>query len=379
MFFSVAYIFKQFISANLDLFYFLSAFKILKSIFTDFKFVKRTFKFFLPILLWAGVQAVLGGIDTKRMFVNIMKIYLCIGCFCYVEERFGKINVQACIKHISCIFVLLLPIGLLFRTKLLWRMDDLVNSYAKVRLKLFYTEPSELAFYLSIIIIFLLYYIVNTNIKKSKFIILLFVLMGYELSLSAGLGGMVGVLISTFLMLVIKFFKTVNPKNLTFYYFGFFIILGIATTIIIKNDALCNRILDILNGNDSSANYRIQVGYATMKNALINTKMIGVGFGNLNTNGFQNAYAAYGIVEVIANSFMYFITEGGIFAIAYLIGFHIFLLKKINKENIMLKLPLLVFIVFYQIGGGYFTNPLNWVIYGVIAWDNTKDKKIEVN
>jgi hypothetical protein len=93
----------------------------------------------------------------------------------------------------------------------------------------------------------------------------------------------------------------------------------------------------------------------------------------------QNAYSAFGIVEVIANSFMYFITEGGIFAIVYLIGFHIFLLKKINKENIMLKLPLLVFIVFYQIGGGYFTNPLNWIIYGVIAWDNTKDKNLEVN
>jgi hypothetical protein len=203
--------------------------------------------------------------------------------------------------------------------------------------------------------------------------------VGYELTLSAGLGGTVGVLLATCIMLVIKFFKTVNPRNLAFYYFGFFIILGIATIIVIKNDALCNRILAILNGNDSSANYRVQIGYTTMKNALINTKLIGVGFGNLNTNGFQNAYSAFGIVEVIANSFMYFITEGGIFAIVYLIGFHIFLLKKINKENIMLKLPLLVFIVFYQIGGGYFTNPLNWIIYGVIAWDNTKDKNLEVN
>ena len=108
-----------------------------------------------------------------------------------------------------------------------------------------------------------------------------------------------------------------------------------------------------------------------MKNALINTNGAGVGFGNVNTDFFRSTYREYGLVSVIANSFMYFITEGGVFSFVYLLILLISVFKCSirNKDTILHKLPLFIFVLIYQIPGGYFTNPVFWLAYGFICSD----------
>ncbi|GFZ33967.1 hypothetical protein CSC2_44930 [Clostridium zeae] len=363
--FSIFYIFKQVISANLDLIYILSAFKVIQAIFKDRNFIKTSVKYFAPIVMWAIIQIATQNVDIVRLLVNVSKIYLCIIGFLYVKENFGNLKIKAIIMYTSLLFTVLLPISLTYKTELFWRLNDLVNMYSQTRLRLFYTEPSELAFYISIILIFLSYYFLAEKNKKINLFLIL--ILGYELSLSSGLNGLVGLVGSIFLMLVVNFHQKVNPKNFVKYYVASALIIGIGLTIILRSETIMGRINDVIQGNDGSVNYRVQIGYLTMKNALVNSHLIGVGFGNSNTDMFQYIYSSYGIKDVIANSFMYFITEGGVFAIIYLITFYVLTLRGINKQNILLKLPLLMFIIYYQIGGGYFTNPINWIVCGIIA------------
>jgi hypothetical protein len=97
------------------------------------------------------------------------------------------------------------------------------------------------------------------------------------------------------------------------------------------------------------------------------TSGLGIGFGNLNTDLTRSIYSVYGLVDVISNSFMYFIGEGGIISIITLFFLLFFLLKRIKKEEGILEYGLLIFIVIYQVAGGYYTNPVNWIVYGIIC------------
>ncbi|PQP89748.1 hypothetical protein CPT76_17370 [Paenibacillus sp. AR247] len=134
-----------------------------------------------------------------------------------------------------------------------------------------------------------------------------------------------------------------------------------------SNNSFYLRFNDIVNGNDGSVVYRFNVSFRVMKQMLLDTHYFGVGFGNLNTDTIHNAYAGFGLVDVISNSFMYALAEGGWLMIFLLTVFFLSLILPVRPEEKILKYALLFFIVSYQIAGGYFTNPVNWIVYGIIA------------
>ena len=244
----------------------------------------------------------------------------------------------------------------------------MVNYYNKERLKLFYFEPSELSFQVSIILIFIFYYFINEKNKKQKIKYgIFFILLTYILSLSKGMGGILCLIISCIIMYTIYNFRNNSTRQILINYIVIGILIIIVYVAIKNNNAFYLRVADIINGNDPSGVYRYNTGFKVMKNALTNTKGIGIGFGNLNTENVRWLYQEYGLVEVIANSFMYFISEGGIFSIIYLFVLIKQLIKDTIKSKSMLKYALLFFILAYQIPGGYFTNPMNWIVYGVIC------------
>lgn len=75
--------------------------------------------------------------------------------------------------------------------------------------------------------------------------------------------------------------------------------------------------MSIISGEDGSVNYRFDIGLNIMINALKNTNLLGVGLSNANTDNFIIEYSNFGLVEVIANSFMYVITELGVLAVVF--------------------------------------------------------------
>lgn len=360
---AIAYNFKQFFGSNLDIFYFLSVI----CIFKDKKIIRKSFKYILPIVIYGIFQSLTGDLNNIKLVVNIAKIYLCILLFLYVKRNAKKIKINKIVYYTSILYIVSIPIALLLKhNTTLWIFNDLTNRFTQTRLRLFYSEASELAFHVSLVIIFTIYLILKSKDKRRKNIVFL-LLLSFVIYLSAGLGAICILSVSLIMMFIIKFFKKPTFKKFIIYYFAGCLLIILSFFYFRSSSALVLRLGAILNGSDSSVNYRLFTSYNVMKAVLVTTNMKGIGFGNLNTDYISFMYYGYGLIGKIANSFMYFISEGGLFSIIYLAVFYLSLLKNINKKNAIIKIPLLFFIFVYQISGGYFTNPTNWIICGLIA------------
>ena len=100
---------------------------------------------------------------------------------------------------------------------------------------------------------------------------------------------------------------------------------------------------------------------------------MGVGLGNFNTKyGIAQMMQCIGQPNRFPNSFLYFIAEGGILAVALVLIGTVYLGYHTLKSKKWSFILLFAFIVIYQIPGGYFSNPLNWICYGILL---TKTKE----
>ncbi len=366
--FALVYYLKDIISSNLDLFYFLAVPFLLYDFARDMgKVFRRAFVAWLPILFYGIYQiAFFAPIDSTRVLVNIAKIFVCIFLMFFVKENAERFNFNAFIRSISYLFLLSIPVGLFFRSPPLWRTNDTINKYVLNRLQLFYIEPSALSFQVCILLVFIAYFIINKiNVREN---VLFFMSLLVIVYLSAGMNGMICLALSGIAMLLAYYYR--RSKTVIISLAGILLVGGAVLYILAAADnPIYLRAEAALAGNDSSALYRLNVGYEVMKNALINTNGAGVGFGNINTEFFRSTYSEYGLVSVVANSFMYFIIEGGIFSIIYLLILLISVFRHSirDKEALLYKLPLFLFVFIYQIPGSYFTNPVIWLAYGFIC------------
>ena len=157
-----------------------------------------------------------------------------------------------------------------------------------------------------------------------------------------------------------------NFKNILV---GYGLIMGftiITILFVVTKSSIYMRTVDTLNGKDSSNSYRVNVTQKFTTTAVINTNGIGVGLGNLNTDSTRKVFKATGMTAVVAASYPYFIAEGGIFAIVYVVLLLTLFAINVGLKKDMLLANLLLFSFLYQIYGGYFTNPVNWIVYGLI-------------
>lgn len=365
---ALAYYFKQIISSNMDLFYIIAIFLILKDIFNKkINIITRGIIILYPIIILTLIQILFFNyINITKLIINVIKIYICVYIFIFTKTNLFKYDIRKIISYVSLMFTISIPISLILsNNNILWRLNDKFNEFSNTRLRLFYYEPSELAFYVSIIIIFLFYYLLKDsfNNRKYKFYI---ISLSTVLYLTKAMSAIAFVILSLSVMYINYTRKNISPKKIVIF-ISVSIICAIFIVIFFNSESqLLNRLNSILSGKDGSANYRIKVGFDILKSALVNSNGIGIGLGNLNTPYIQNIYSKYGMVEIISNSFMYFFAEGGILAILYLGLFLVYSIVYINKKKSFIRYGLFLFIILYQITGGYFTNPVNWIIYGII-------------
>lgn len=366
---ALIYYLKEIISPNLDLFYILSIILIIKSLIDkeEAGALLKSFVWIYPIILYALIQVlVIDNINLLRLCANISKIFICIFLFKYVQLNFHKLNIIKTILIISTMFILSLPIAFINKNGALWRLNDIVNKYSETRLQLFYFEPSELAYQVAVIIIFSIYiFFISSKSYKLIFTIII-IFLSYILLLTKSMGALGCLVIALIVTYIYKLYRNRNFKQL---YIGLIILCLVSISIwlfINSNLELALRARAILNGNDASTRYRLVIGFNTMKQILVDTNFIGVGFGNFNTEENLYFYSSLGIVTRIANSFMYFIAENGVFGVLFEIYILFYLIKNVNRKD-SLKICLLIFSIIYQIPGGYFTNPMNWILYGIIT------------
>jgi len=370
MIIALIYVLHQVISPNLDLFYLVSILFIAIDILKQRKVTLTAVGYIYMIILYALLQIILNDqIEIQRMIVNIAKIYLNVFLFLRVRELIlPQVRLKKILDYISMMYMGLLVLGLVMKTSLLWRLDDNVNIYQTQRFSLLYFEPSEASFHVCIVIMMLMYFVFRERDYKKNLLSIFFIGTNFIIvMLSAGMGGM----LSLGLAMTVMYYCYLR-ENVTIQRALMFIMVTIASVatmilLVLSNSNLYLRMIDIVNGNDGSVVYRFNTSFRIMEQMLLNSDLLGIGFGNLNTPAIQNAYAKVGLVEVISNSFMYVLAEGGLSMMILLLVFHIIVLWRTRSDERMLKWSLFVYIVSYQIAGGYFTNPMNWIIYGLIA------------
>ncbi|BFH64108.1 hypothetical protein [Paenibacillus azoreducens] len=368
--FASIYILHQKISANLDLFYFLSIVLILKDVIERRSLTWRAVGYVYFAVLYAFLQILMNDhVEVGRLVVNLSKLFLNIVLFLQVKEmKVGLNSFKKIIYAASAINLVLLCIGMVHKTKLLWRLDDDVNLYQKVRLALFYAEPSEASFHAGILIVILVSFIMReTGLRKNMINLFFLSANAGVVIVSAGMGGMLSLGLALTVMYIYYLGERISvPKLLAAMLLsivGVFALFRFAAS----NNSFYMRFNDIVNGTDGSVFYRFNVSARIMGQILVDSNFIGTGWGNLNTDAVKNTYYSHGLVEIIANSFMYVIAEGGIGAILLLFVFLVMLVMRVRRHERVFKYGLLIFILSYQIAGGYFTNPVNWILYGLIA------------
>lgn len=359
------------VAANLDVFYVAGPVWILKNR-QNKRALLLPLGFFLSLLLYAFIQIlVYPSIDVLKVLINILKLALCFCSLLFAKEYYKECDIFKFCIYTTLFYFLFSVISMLDRRSVVfWTQNDVVNKYSLSRLQLFYLEPSELGFHIIIIAIFLIGFLMISRTKKTIIILILSLLLNvFVLILAKPLGAIGFGLISIAVMVLFDLFQSNSKHKRLIYLSLFFICLFIIIFLIITKNSLYLRIIDTINGRDSSNNFRITITYRFLVQSLFDTHGLGVGFGNLRTDVLIQKYSYLGYTTSLANSFPAFIAEGGLFAIIFLIGFFYFLFRKCLRSKSIIKWGVLIFLFLYQLFGGHFTSGLYWILYGIILSD----------
>lgn len=359
---------------NLDPFYLFGIYNF-KKILCSNKKIREFLLFSLPILFISVIQFVfIKNINYTKFFVNIFKIMICISIMLYVKNKNIKINLVDICKKVTFLLVIFTIIAFLFKeSSIFWRLNDYTNIYDLRRLQLFYLEPSELGFHISILLILLFSFLLSKKDNK-KFIYFLLIINIIILYFSKSMGAILLLLISLIVMMITNIILNGSRQNIKKYLnIGFVGLIGIVI-FLNSNIGMANRIKQTLAGKDGSVNYRVNVSLEVLNKSLKDYDYMGCGFGNLNTTDFISQYQDFKLAQMVVNSYIYFWIETGILGIIYWLILIFYIAKKCIKSKSIIKIGLFTYILLFQFVGSHFTNGLIWLIYGFII--SSEDSKM---
>lgn len=400
---SIMYFFRQgiyllnpangyFLVGNLDAFYLfapmylVNKFKELKEKnekLKDIKISKTTIALLAACVIYVIIQIIfVPNINILRLMVNMAKIIVCYFVMKYVKEYYNRFDISFICKAFSILCGILLIIAIVFPNSQLWRHNDTINKYDLNRLQFLYTEPSELGLHAMPIILIYIFMMLNTKNSKKLLAYMMFTLPIIMALLYAKPLGAIGIgAISVVVLCVSDLIINFSKKKLMLYMV--FVLLGVMLLggLVITKSSIYLRIMDTFNGKDQSNSYRITVPFTIATQSIMDSKGIGIGLGNAELEDNVEKYAYLGLEkEGVINSYMNLIAEGGIFGLVLSAIVIASVLKKAVEEESSIKIALSVFIIIYQFMGTYFTNPLCWIIYGIILSDfDFKRKEKEWN
>lgn len=341
-------------------------------------------KWLIFLLLFAGYAVLqilfISDIEILRMGVNMIKIVMCLMILFYTKDSIAKFDFPKFTVMVSAILSALTVLALIFPASFLWTHNDIINKYDLTRLRLFYIEPSELGFHLLILTLIQLGYLFISKDKRIKVMLGLClaanaVIMFFTRSMgSIGFGAL-----SLGVMILMDWYRHRSRQRNILYGGLILSTLLLVAIMVVMRASLIMRVIDTINGTDASNFYRITVSFSVTVRALIDYRGIGCGFGNMNTYNFALMYIRYGFAKVLANAYLYFLVEGGIFAFAILFVLFKNLIQACWKSTSIIKWGLLTFLLVYQFFGSYFTNPMVWIVYGILlsVFDENKEKALQ--
>ena len=353
-----------FIVGNFDIFYLFSLLWLFGK--------NKNILIFPLILIFAlfGLQLLfIDDLNVVKAMINAIKIIICFFVFSGTCKNVNKINYKFFAKMFGMLCYLFLILAFVFKGSILWRHNDIINSFNLTRLQFFYTEPSELGMHCILVLIIAINCLINSGTKKERVsiffssILPLFVTIYFSKSMGAFCVGGLAIFIS-YVYYLLK--KNKSPQKKVLIVLALILMTAIAFPFISKTTTY-TRVINTFTKIDYSNNYRIFVPFKVAGYSFVDTYGIGIGLGNAELPANVLKYRVVGLGSAgIINSFMNFIAEGGFLAFILVIYIIYFFGKIVFKEKTFVKMGLYFFIIIFQFMGTYFTNPLCWIVYAFI-------------
>lgn len=364
-------------NGNLNLLYFSAPFVFLLSVREKSFSIKKLVIFYIPFLIIFLVTLTFSKYynNLGKSLIYLLKLFLCLILFVSASSSYIRKDLfEKCVNNLIYIIFFFTLFAIVTQSDFLWRFNDTINAYSSTRLQLFFMEPSELSEVCGVILIYKCVNLREKNINSLDFFHIIAILI--PLFLSAGLSGIV----YSFLAIIFFFFISESSFFKKGKISKTMIVLFLALSIFLisfflfQNNKIFARIIAVLEGKDGSFNYRYVRAVDALGFIFRDTNGIGVGLGNLRTERTAAILSDFGLLS-FSNSYLFFIAEGGILALLYLMFLISYCFTSIYKQKNYYfrkcnKYALLFFLIIIQITGGYFTDPFLWMMTGLVISKN---------
>lgn len=302
-------------TGNTDIFFLFAALAFIFYLWKRRDKAALIFKILVPFgIICLGMALFYPEINQARTGVFFLKMLLNITLMVYVAYNCKRWKIKRFVEMIAWIHAVETLVAYMLPESGLWVKAAVPGSDETIwRLRLFYMDPEKLSFACGLVIIILVYQIITEEIVW-RYIVALAVMV-WDLLLAFGGPGH----LDNFVFSIGEFFerRLIGPLKITVW-------------------------------------------------SLMKTHFLGVGFGNGNTS--NGAYILGGY-DILPNSFFRIVAEGGAFGIVILLAFVIGLGLYAFKYGAFVDKALYVYVVIYQIFGGYYTDATTFFIYGWIIGD----------
>lgn len=302
-------------------------------------------------------------VDILKGFVWLAKMGLCFISYQIVKREAIRFDLRSFLDYTSLFFVLESIYALINKTNLTWRVFE-------NRMELFFTEPSELGAFVSVLLIIQVYYLREDIICKNKSwnsIRNVFFLM-VPLILSQAASAFVYLIVGISIVLFFDIFAfRIKSSTIVNVILLIAIVVGLLAYISLGDSYIATRFQNILNGTDGSFDQRTRHSFELVEQYYSQYGFVGCGFGNqVSEYGmafFNIKQANYSTCSALAT----FALEGGGAAVIVTVLFIFSTVKKLitRKDCERIRWALFSFVLLYVYGGGYLTNVVIWMLLGL--------------
>ncbi len=313
--------------------------------------------------------------NWKAVGVFLVHAFLNVTLMIWVVNNIEQLDRDKLIGTVAGAHLLLTVVALVLPNSFLWQYAEYFTGVKASRLRLLYIESAELSFVCGI---FLLLCIYRMMAKKVTWLLMVSaVVFMVDMLISYGMAGMISFVIAVTVM-IMAFIANNREKLMedTFVKVKWaavmaliFIVVG---AIIIISPVYGLRVVDIVKGTDNGLSYTLQQPLQAFVYTMHATGWRGVGFGGL---GSSEIGAAMGL-NIAKNAFLGTMINGGALGVVFVLGLIFILLWMCLLYGNILNISFLIYAILFQFTSGWFDNPMNWFMYGIILVDCLKAKAV---
>ncbi len=322
------------------------------------------------------VQIISGSHAWYEGLQFIIRTSLNITLMVWVASNYEKWKLPKLLVTTGALHGILTIVAFFIKPSILWKYDTYFTGAQASRLKLLYSEPATLSFICGLFLIICVYHLISQGFDA--LITIATMIFAADMLLSYGLGGMIltAIAIALMLMSYVANHRTIileDPLAKLRWFSVFALMAVIVVMIIILSPIYGLRVMNLVTGKENGLYYTIQEPVMQFVNTMKETGWRGTGIYQFKATSADIVYSGR---QILKNSFLLFMTEGGLLGVLLIGALIAYLLGVTLLYGDIITFVLMFYVVVGQGTSGYFNNPVNWFIYGIILYKCVKERTV---